>query len=73
VTAKKGDLVAVEGALRSRSWEADGAKHWITEVISSRVRVLAKKRKDKSEEAVTQDSGGDPIADEELIAEEIPF
>jgi len=73
VTAKKGDLVAVEGELRSRSWEADGAKHWITEVISSRVRVLAKKRKDKSGEAVTQDSGGDPIADEELIAEEIPF
>jgi len=73
VTAKKGDLVAVEGALRSRSWEADGAKHWITEVISSRVRVLTKNRKDKLTEQSVPDPETETLTTEELETSEIPF
>ncbi len=73
VTAKKGDLVAVEGELRTRSWEKDGEKRWITEIITPRVRVLAKNRKSLGEEASVQEPGTEPIDAFELGSEEIPF
>ena len=73
VTAKKGDLVAIEGALRSRSWEKDGEKNWITEIISSRVRVLTKNRKDKLAEQNVQDPESETLATEEFDTTEIPF
>ena len=70
VTAKKGDLVAVEGELRTRVWDKDGEKRWITEVVTPRVRVLAKNRK---EQAAAPNPVSEPIAVEELGSEEIPF
>lgn len=73
VTAKKGDLVAIEGELRTRSWEKDGEKRWITEIITPRVRVLAKNLKDKPEETAAQEPGSEPIEALELGSEEIPF
>ena len=73
VTAKKGDLVAIEGALRSRKWEKDGEKNWITEIISSRVRVLTKNRKDKLAEQSVQDPESETLATEEFDTTEIPF
>lgn len=30
---KKGQQIAIEGRLQSRSYEKDGKKHWITEVV----------------------------------------
>lgn len=33
----KGQQVIVEGRLRTRSWEKDGQKHWITEIVAERV------------------------------------
>ncbi len=72
VTAQKGDLVAVEGELRTRSWEKDSEKRWITEIVTTRVRVLTKNRKDKSADASPQDPG-DPIEAFEQGSEEIPF
>ena len=73
VTAKKGDLVAIEGALRSRKWEKDGEKNWVTEIISSRVRVLTKNRKDKLAEQNVQDPESETLATEEFDTTEIPF
>ena len=70
VTAKKGDLVAVEGELRTRVWDKDGEKRWITEIVTPRVRVLAKNRK---EQAAAPNPVSEPIAVEELGSEEIPF
>lgn len=70
VTAKKGDLVAVEGELRTRVWDKDGEKRWITEVVTPRVRVLAKNRK---EQAAAPNPVSEPITVEELGSEEIPF
>ena len=73
VTAKKGDLVAVEGELRTRSWDQDGEKRWITEIVAPRVRVLAKNRKGKADETSSQDFIPETIPVEELGSEEIPF
>jgi single-strand DNA-binding protein len=72
VTSQKGDLVAVEGELRTRSWEKDSEKRWITEIVTTRVRVLTKNRKDKSADEPPQDPG-DPIEAFEQGSEEIPF
>ncbi len=34
---KRGDLVLVEGRLRTRSWEKDGTKRNLTEIVANRV------------------------------------
>ena len=42
----KGQQVAVEGRLQTRSWDDDrGARHWKTEVVASHVEMLAGRRK----------------------------
>jgi single-strand DNA-binding protein len=41
---KKGQLVCVEGALQTRSWEKNpGDKHYITEIVASRITFLGAK------------------------------
>lgn len=39
----KGSLVGIEGELRSRSYEKDGAKRYVTEVLVDRVDLLESK------------------------------
>ncbi|EAY56057.1 MAG: Single-strand DNA-binding protein [Leptospirillum rubarum] len=73
VTAKKGDLVAVEGEIRSRSWDKDGEKRWATEVVTPRIRVLTKNKKDKSVEESVTEPISESLAAEELDSSEIPF
>lgn len=46
----KGSGVLVEGRLQTRSWEAEGVKHYRTEIIADRVQFGARK-KDGSEPA----------------------
>ncbi len=42
----KGQSVAVEGRLQTRSWDDDrGARHWKTEVVASHVEMLSGRRK----------------------------
>ncbi len=44
---KKGSQVYVEGKLRTRSWEKDGVKHYMTEIIAESIQMIG----DKKEEA----------------------
>jgi single-strand DNA-binding protein len=37
---KKGDLVRVEGKLKTRSYDQDGVKKWITEVVADDVDLI---------------------------------
>ncbi len=39
----KGSTCSVEGAVTQRSWEKDGTKHYMTEIIASDVVFLSKK------------------------------
>lgn len=39
----KGKLAAVDGRLQIRSYEKDGQRHWVTEVIAENVRFLSPK------------------------------
>jgi single-strand DNA-binding protein len=40
---KKGSQLFVEGKLRTRSWEKDGEKRYVTEVIADNIQLLGKK------------------------------
>lgn len=36
----KGQPVYIEGRLQTRSWEKDGVKHWVTEVVADELILL---------------------------------
>jgi single-strand DNA-binding protein len=64
----KGQLVYVEGRLRTRTWEApDGQKRNKTEVIASRVTFL-----DRQSQGGSEDKPDDMDADE-ISPDDIPF
>ncbi len=46
---RKGSQVHVEGAIRYRSWEKDGQKHSITEIIAQNVTFLDSKQREGGE------------------------
>ena len=46
VMVGKGDLVVVEGALRTHSYEKDGIKRYVTDVRASDIRFLGKRQHD---------------------------
>ncbi len=53
----KGQQVAVEGRLQTRSWDDDrGARHWKTEVVASHVEMLSGRRKKDYEAQAAADS-----------------
>jgi single-strand DNA-binding protein len=52
----KGQQVAIEGRIQTRTWDdADGRRHWRTEIIASSVEMLAGRRR--------RDHAGDQAAD----------
>ena len=61
LTFNKGQRVGIDGRLRSRSWEEEGKRRTVVEVVAHRVDFLSAPRRD-----------GDPVPDE-LSAEVIPF
>src|ERR671923_246403 len=52
----KGQQVAIEGRIQTRSWDDDqGKRHWKTEVVASHVEMLSgRKKKDYEAEAVAE-------------------
>ena len=62
----KGSLVAVDGRMQVRTWEQDGQRRYITEVVADSVRFL-EKRKQTAEPAADQYGTG--VA----YDEDIPF
>lgn len=42
---KKGDLIYIDGKLRTRSWDQDGATKYITEIIADRLTSLSPRSK----------------------------
>lgn len=62
---KKGDRCAVHGSLQTRSYDKDGEKRYITEIIADEVEFLTFRPKDGQEEA----GGGFTQVDDD----ELPF
>lgn len=69
----KGDQIAVEGSLQTRSYEAqDGSKRYVTEVLASRIEFIGNKS-DGSKKATQQAPGsqyGEPVS---FSDEDLPF
>ena len=40
---RKGSMLYIEGKITTRSWEKDGQKHFMTEILADTVRMLGKK------------------------------
>ena len=80
----KGQQVALEGRLQTRSWDDDrGQRHWKTEVVASHVEMLSgRRKKDYEAESAAQalvaqaeangftpgDDASEPIAEEVVAA-----
>ena len=60
---KKGDLVYIEGKLKTRSWEdKDGKKQYRTDVVADTLRLLGGKTEPvKVEEPQTESAGNDDL------------
>ena len=57
----KGQQVAIEGRLQTRSWDDDkGARHWKTEIVASHVEMLSGRKKKDYEAQQAADSLGGP-------------
>lgn len=72
---KKGQLVYVEGALKTRSWDDDkGAKRYITEVVAFTVQFLGKKEGGGASAEIPQTSEPDAPANNGGVSDEdLPF
>jgi single-strand DNA-binding protein len=71
----KGSLVAVQGEIRTRSYEKDGTKHYVTEVLANTVKFLDSKKKETESienNDVNLDAGFDDFVPVD-IDEDLPF
>jgi single-strand DNA-binding protein len=50
----KGDLIYIEGKMRTRMWEKDGIKRYITEIVGDEMKMLGSKGGSSSGNAHTQ-------------------
>src|SRR5690554_5553755 len=48
---QKGDLIYIEGKITTRSWDSDGKKYYITEIVADNIELLGSKNQG---EQVTQ-------------------
>ena len=59
---RKGRLVCVEGSLQTRSWEKPpGEKHYMTEIVGSRVTFLGSKDGNSPVSAVAEEENSEPF------------
>lgn len=57
---KKGQLVSIEGKLQTRSWEQDGQKKYMTEIVADTITMLGS----RAEGGGGSSTGGPPKAQE---------
>ena len=65
----KGSIITVDGELRTRKYEKDGKKHYITEVLASSFQLL----ESRAQRAMRENNTGADLADLVLEEEELPF
>ena len=58
---KKGDLLMVEGKIKTRSWEKDGVTRYTTEIIARDVQKLVWEKKTMTVEAVKEQAQTDEL------------
>ena len=72
----KGGQVCIEGRIQTRSWENNGDKKYITEIIASNMKMLGTRNVDKMQQTTeaTEASNGPGQSEQKTTEEsEIPF
>lgn len=77
----KGRQLYIEGRLQTRSWEKDGQKHSIVEVVANVVQFLGERKEGKEETLQSSFSSSSslvspppkPIQQQEFSVDDIPF
>jgi single-strand DNA-binding protein len=70
----KGSQVYVEGRLQTRSWEKDGATHYMTEILASEVQFLGPRQEGGASKAPQNKQSFPPGAgDTGPVDDDIPF
>lgn len=68
---RKGSKVYVEGRLQTRTWEKDGQKQYMTELIANDMQILDSRQSPAVEQRA---SGGQSFAEEyDTVDDDIPF
>jgi len=68
----KGDLIFVEGKLKTRTWEKDNVTRYITEVVIDNMTMLSSKKPQATRQTVTE-SQGRQVGSEERGTDDLPF
>ena len=66
----KGDMLYVEGKLRTRSWEKDGKTNYITEIVMDSMTLLTPKASRQGSDGPTDDAPQGEITDDN---QDLPF
>ena len=61
----KGSRVYIEGKLKTRSYEQDGQKRYVTEIVASEMKMLSPSKKGVS--------GGDNSHEPSQVGDDVPF
>lgn len=67
--ASKGSLISLDGELRTRRYEKEGATHYVTEVLCHSFQLL----ESRAQRALRENNSGADLADLVLEEEELPF
>lgn len=76
---KKGDLIYIEGKITTRSWETDGKKHYMTEIVADNIELLGSKSEKTEKDPFDEPPMGEPVYKENLYdkgvnaADDLPF
>lgn len=68
---KKGDMVYIEGKLKTRSWEKDGVTRYVTEIVGDSMQLLGGKRQDSG--TTTQSQSVDNASTASGYGDDLPF
>lgn len=69
----KGMQVAITGRIQTRSWEKDGQRHYVTEVVADRVYFADAKRDTAQSPAKSESDDNGFYPSDELNPDELPF
>lgn len=67
--ATKGSLITLDGELRTRNYEKDGQRHYVTEVLAHSYQLL----ESRAQRALRENNVAEDLADLMLEEEELPF
>lgn len=72
---KKGDMIYIEGKLKTRSWEKDGVTRYTTEVVANSMTMLGGGSQQQSQPSSpgVQDANGNVTRPEDGPTDDLPF